>query len=254
MICPFGGFPTIRHNELRDIIGNLLSEVCSNMAIEPSLQPLSGEVLLSWTTTTSQEAWSDIRTTGFWTRMEDAFFDIRVSHANAPSNQSSTFEVTMSMWASRAPQAARVWNGLSMWIAVRFSLWFSQPQAQAHHCARTFYNASQARSLYRDCATYSDMMAFVRSRITLALLRSSIHMCFRGSWSSWHSPTFENRQLSMAESPGGGGGGGGEAVVRHCITNCVHLFCETLWSLTLLVIITMAKRMFFVRFCTCFFL
>ena len=43
MICSFGGYPTIRHNELRDIIGSLLSEVCHNVAIEPHLQPLNGK-------------------------------------------------------------------------------------------------------------------------------------------------------------------------------------------------------------------
>ena len=43
MICPMGGFPTIRHNELRDITASLLSDVCHNVATEPRLQPLSGE-------------------------------------------------------------------------------------------------------------------------------------------------------------------------------------------------------------------
>jgi len=40
MICPKGGFPTIRHNELRDMTANLLTEVCHNVATEPHLQPL----------------------------------------------------------------------------------------------------------------------------------------------------------------------------------------------------------------------
>ena len=39
MICPMGGFPTIRHNELRDITASLLSDVCHNVATEPRLQP-----------------------------------------------------------------------------------------------------------------------------------------------------------------------------------------------------------------------
>ena len=33
----------IRHNEIRDITASLLTEVCPNVAIEPPLQPLSGE-------------------------------------------------------------------------------------------------------------------------------------------------------------------------------------------------------------------
>ncbi len=36
--CPTGGFPSIRHNEVRDITASLLSEVCHNVSIEPHLQ------------------------------------------------------------------------------------------------------------------------------------------------------------------------------------------------------------------------
>ena len=43
MMCNLGGFPTIRHNEIRDLTASLLSEVCHNAAIEPHLQPLNGE-------------------------------------------------------------------------------------------------------------------------------------------------------------------------------------------------------------------
>ncbi len=32
---PLGGFPTIRHNEIRDITASLLTEVCHNVATEP---------------------------------------------------------------------------------------------------------------------------------------------------------------------------------------------------------------------------
>ncbi len=35
MICHMGGFPTIRHNEIRDITASLLTEVCHNVATEP---------------------------------------------------------------------------------------------------------------------------------------------------------------------------------------------------------------------------
>jgi hypothetical protein len=40
MICHMGGFPTIRHNKIRDITATLLTEVsCNNVAIEHPLQP-----------------------------------------------------------------------------------------------------------------------------------------------------------------------------------------------------------------------
>ena len=35
--CPCGGFPSIRHNELRDITAELLTEVCHSVGVEPTL-------------------------------------------------------------------------------------------------------------------------------------------------------------------------------------------------------------------------
>ena len=36
-ICPTGGLPTIRHNEIRDLLANILTEVCTDVAIEPPI-------------------------------------------------------------------------------------------------------------------------------------------------------------------------------------------------------------------------
>ncbi len=43
MICPKGSFPIIRHNEVRDITADLLTKICHDVEIEPTLQPLTGE-------------------------------------------------------------------------------------------------------------------------------------------------------------------------------------------------------------------
>ena len=43
--CPKGGFTILRHNEIRDLTANVLSEVCHDVCIEPVLQLLTGEVL-----------------------------------------------------------------------------------------------------------------------------------------------------------------------------------------------------------------
>ena len=81
-----GGFPTILHNEIRDITATLLTEVCSNVATEPHMQPLSGETFRLASTNTDDGARLDISARGFWRSQQDAFFDVRVFHANAPSN------------------------------------------------------------------------------------------------------------------------------------------------------------------------
>ncbi len=92
MIFPKGGFPTIRHNELRDLTASLLTKVCHNVATEPRLQPLSGESLSYRSAITTDNARLDIRARGFWSAAQDAYFDERVFHPNAPSNSSRTIK------------------------------------------------------------------------------------------------------------------------------------------------------------------
>ena len=43
--CAKGGFPSIRHNDICDLMATLLTEVCNDVWIEPELQPLTGEEL-----------------------------------------------------------------------------------------------------------------------------------------------------------------------------------------------------------------
>ena len=60
MMCHLGGFPTIRHNEIRDITATLLTEVCHNVATEPPLQPLTGETLTARSANTNDSGGSRI--------------------------------------------------------------------------------------------------------------------------------------------------------------------------------------------------
>ena len=59
--CPFGGFPTIRHNEVRDLTASLLTEVCHNVATEPSLQLITLETFSLVSASTTSDAHLDIK-------------------------------------------------------------------------------------------------------------------------------------------------------------------------------------------------
>ena len=41
--CKKGGFVIIRHNDIRDFEANLLSKICSDVELEPALQPVTDE-------------------------------------------------------------------------------------------------------------------------------------------------------------------------------------------------------------------
>ena len=95
--CSCGALPSIRHNDIRDLTARLLTEVCPNVAIEPDLQLLTGEILmLSHRTSNCKEgARLDVSAHGFWgDRHERAFFDVRVFNPLAPSNCRSYLNAT----------------------------------------------------------------------------------------------------------------------------------------------------------------
>ena len=68
-----------QHNEVRDQMADLLTDVCHDVNVEPHLQPLSGETLAIRSTATKDNSRLDIAASGFWGgRFERAFFNIRV--------------------------------------------------------------------------------------------------------------------------------------------------------------------------------
>ena len=78
-----GDFVSVRHNDLRDLTANMLSEVCKDVEIGPKLTPLTGEDLGSRTTNTTNEVRLDIRADGVGERVQQVFLDLRVSDPNA---------------------------------------------------------------------------------------------------------------------------------------------------------------------------
>ena len=82
LTCKTGGFPTIWHNEVRDITASWLSEVCHGGATEPHLQLLTGEVLSHNSAIIDDRARLDVAMYGFFWgggrgRFKKAFIDVR---------------------------------------------------------------------------------------------------------------------------------------------------------------------------------
>ena len=86
--CPKGGFPTIRHNEIRDLTASLLTEVCHEVSIEPDLQPISGEIFHRASTNIQDGARLDVAMNGFWGgRYERSFCDVKVFNSSCSFQQ-----------------------------------------------------------------------------------------------------------------------------------------------------------------------
>lgn len=75
--CKKGGFVSQRHNEVRNMTAKYLREVCHDVAVEPILEDLNGEVLPR-SSNQSNDARVDVSARGFWVAGQKAFLDVRV--------------------------------------------------------------------------------------------------------------------------------------------------------------------------------
>ena len=106
--CPKGGFPSIRHNEVRDTVGCWLSEVCNDVCIEPTLQPITGETLTGASAKAEDGARLDIAANGFWGgHYERAYFNMGVFNPLAPSNRQQCLASTYKRIKIRACERVR---------------------------------------------------------------------------------------------------------------------------------------------------
>ena len=83
MSCNKGGLIQIRHNDIRDLTGNILRKVCNGVEVEAKLIPLTGEQLQYRSAITGDEARLGILARSFWLRGQEVFSDIRVFDPNA---------------------------------------------------------------------------------------------------------------------------------------------------------------------------
>ena len=77
--CLKKGYPSLRHNKIRVLTAEFVSEVCHNVCTEPTLQSLPGEALTGLSSNRELGTRLDIATDGFGgSDDERAYFDIRV--------------------------------------------------------------------------------------------------------------------------------------------------------------------------------
>ena len=85
--CSHGGLPSIKRNTIRDTTAYLLDYLCSNISIEPVLQPLTGEQLRYRTANVESHARLVVAACGLWgSQFERTLLDVRVFNPYARSN------------------------------------------------------------------------------------------------------------------------------------------------------------------------
>ena len=180
--CPRDGFPTACHNEVRDLTANLMTEVCHD---EPTLQPITGEVLSNATTICDDGARLDIAANGFWGG-ERAFFDVRVFNPYAPSNRQPlpTGPATESTKTKR-----KEFMNLMNKEFVKLNMVLSLPcmvmslSGGLGNAASVCYKRLASLISVKCDVPYSSTMAWIRCSLSFSLLCSSIQ-CIGGARSS----------------------------------------------------------------------
>ena len=82
----------MRHNHIRNVTAELLSQVSKDVKIEPVLQSLIGKTFKQRTANTSDDARLDVSAREFWTKYQMAFFDVRIFDPNAKSYSAQSLE------------------------------------------------------------------------------------------------------------------------------------------------------------------
>ena len=186
--CKRGGFLIQRHN---DMTAKLLTEVCHNVATEPPLQPLSGETFTHRSANVNAEARLDIKVCGFWNATQDAYFDVRVFHPNAPCYRSrDPAAIYKQHESAKKGSTTRECRTLGMvcshpWYSLRLAVW-----AGKHPLSTNVWLVHKREK------PYPMVMGWLRCRLSFAILRSAI-MCIRGTRSSFRRPVIGRPDLGI---------------------------------------------------------
>ena len=176
--CSKGGFPLIRHNELRDLTATLLTKVCNDVCIEPELQPITSEVMANRTANITEGAWLDVAMNGFWGgKYERSFLDVRVFNPHAPSNKNISIQKCYKKHEMEKKRVCeqRIWE---VEHATFTPLVFSAIGGFGKEATAFYKHLVSSLAEHWD-QPYSCTMNWLRCTISSSLLRSVIQ-CIRG--------------------------------------------------------------------------
>ena len=194
--CAKGGFPSIRHNEIRDLTANLLTEVCNEVCIEPNLQPTTQDQLSGATTNSQDGARLDISANGVWGgRFEKTFFDVRVFNPHAPSNRNQTPSACYRKH-EREKKRAYAQRILEVEHSSFTPLVFSATGGMGRE-ATCFYKRLATMLAQKWDYSYSTTLCWLRCRLTFSLIRSAIQS-LRGARSSQHHAVHSPAAIDLA--------------------------------------------------------
>ena len=181
LCCKKGGLVTLRHNEIRDTVGDLAALMWNNIIREPIIReqdPDSGEPALV----------ADLLMRGVWNPQEGASFDIRVVDTDAPSYQARTIE---SVLRSAENEKKRKYLQACEARHITFTpLVISVDGHMAPEFDSFLRRLGEGLSL-KWARSYPQVMGWIRTRLSFAVLRAT-NACIRSTRTKWRSLGIED--------------------------------------------------------------
>ena len=199
LTCRKGGYVTMRHDEVRDLLASLLSETCHNVSCEPELQPLNETPLHTRGANRADGARLDIKAGAFWgrSRFEVTFFDVRVFNPYATSYRTTPPQTIFNnhdrQKRRQYEERVREVEGASFTPLV-FSSTGATGRTSEVFLKRLASILSDKRNI-----SYAEMMGWLRCRLAFALLRSNI-LCLRGTRGRGNSAIPHCPEVALAEA------------------------------------------------------
>ena len=189
--CKKGGFVSLRHNELRNVIALMLNIVCKDVTTEPPLQPLSGEDLDEISAITGDEARLDVRARGFWQTGQNAFFDIRVFNPLAKRHVSQDLNKCFE-YNEREKKRSYNQRILEIEHGSFTPLVFSATGGMGRECNK--FVARLAEMIAdKQGKRYGEVITWIRRKISMGLCKA-VGVCLRGS-----RTVFGHKELNVNE-------------------------------------------------------
>ena len=174
----------------------LLTEVCPNVCVEPTLQPLTGESFPLRSTNTEEGARLGIKAQNFWDKSKQStFFDVRIFNSHAPSNCTLSSDACYKRHEHEKRRAYEHWV-LEVEHGTFTPLVLSTSGSWGPSATVAFKRLAGLISEKHD-QPYSSTFSFIRCKITFSLIDSAI-ACLRGPRSAFHAPA---RDLNLTDHP-----------------------------------------------------
>ena len=181
--CKKGGFVAQRHDGVRNLLTSLIGKVCTNVEVEPQLQPLDNERFNLRSAVTSPEARLDFKAGGFWSRGVTAFFAVRVTHVNSKYNQGKE---TSTIFKEQEEEKKRKYQQrvLDVEMGSFTPLVFGTNGGMGADC-NCFLKRLAEKLSEKNEEPYHITITWIRTLLSFEILRS-VHTCVRGSRTPFH--------------------------------------------------------------------